>query len=145
MNANTTKKLDTKVLLSTLLMKAIVFNQYGTPDVLKLADVAVPQPKDDQVLVKHFAVCHPPGAYIASKRVLCYFIKQGGSAAPALLGAHQRLLRHSERIAFFAENLLGCEQYIGLEIVLHTGIPVFQYHIIGSLRTKFETAPEDHL
>src|SRR6185436_13311496 len=28
-------------------MKAIVFNQYGTPDVLKLADVAVPQPKDE--------------------------------------------------------------------------------------------------
>jgi len=37
-------------------MKAIVFNQYGTPDVLKLADVAVPQPKDDQVLVKVYAV-----------------------------------------------------------------------------------------
>ena len=56
MNTNTTQKLDTKVLLSTLLMKAIVFNQYGTPDVLKLADVAVPQPKDDQVLVKVYAV-----------------------------------------------------------------------------------------
>jgi NADPH:quinone reductase-like Zn-dependent oxidoreductase len=55
MNANTTKKLDTKVLLSTLLMKAIVFNQYGTPDVLKLANVPVPTSKDDQVLVKVFA------------------------------------------------------------------------------------------
>lgn len=46
MNANTTKKLE---------MKAIVFNQYGTPDVLKLANVPVPTPKDDQVLVKVFA------------------------------------------------------------------------------------------
>ena len=55
MNANTTKKLDTKVLLSTLLMKAIVFNQYGTPDVLKLANVPAPTSKDDQVLIRVFA------------------------------------------------------------------------------------------
>lgn len=55
MNANTTKKIDTNVLLSTLLMKAIVFNQYGTPDVLKLANVPAPTPKDDQVLIRVFA------------------------------------------------------------------------------------------
>ena len=36
MNPNTTKRLE---------MKAIVFNQYGTPDVLKLANVPAPTPK----------------------------------------------------------------------------------------------------
>lgn len=36
-------------------MKAIVFNQYGTPDVLKLAEVAKPKPKDDQVLIRVIA------------------------------------------------------------------------------------------
>ncbi len=46
MNANTTKKLE---------MKAIVFNQYGTPNVLKLANVPAPTPKDDQVLIRVFA------------------------------------------------------------------------------------------
>jgi NADPH:quinone reductase-like Zn-dependent oxidoreductase len=46
MNANTTKRLE---------MKAIVFNQYGTPDVLKLANVPAPTPKDDQVLIRVFA------------------------------------------------------------------------------------------
>jgi len=37
-------------------MKAIVFNQYGGPEHLKLAEVAMPKPKDDQVLVKVYAV-----------------------------------------------------------------------------------------
>jgi len=46
MNTNTTKKLE---------MKAIVFNQYGTPDVLKLANVLAPTPKDSQVLIRVFA------------------------------------------------------------------------------------------
>jgi NADPH:quinone reductase-like Zn-dependent oxidoreductase len=46
MNTNTTKKLE---------MKAIVFNQYGTPDVLKLANVLAPTPKDGQVLIRVFA------------------------------------------------------------------------------------------
>lgn len=36
-------------------MKAIVFNQYGGPKHLKLAEVAMPKPKDDQVLVKVYA------------------------------------------------------------------------------------------
>jgi NADPH:quinone reductase-like Zn-dependent oxidoreductase len=32
-------------------MKAVVFTRYGTPDVLRLRDVARPTPKDDEVLV----------------------------------------------------------------------------------------------
>ncbi|MCB0174918.1 MAG: NAD(P)-dependent alcohol dehydrogenase [Anaerolineae bacterium] len=33
-------------------MKAIVYHTYGSPDVLKLADVAKPAPGDDEVLIK---------------------------------------------------------------------------------------------
>ncbi len=36
-------------------MKAFVHDQYGSPDVLKLVDVDVPAPADDEVLVKVFA------------------------------------------------------------------------------------------
>ena len=41
-------------------MKAIIFTQYGSPDVLQLKDVEVPTPGDDQVLVKvHAASANP--------------------------------------------------------------------------------------
>ena len=36
-------------------MNAIVYTQYGSPDVLQLKEVAKPEPKEDQVLVKVYA------------------------------------------------------------------------------------------
>ncbi len=41
-------------------MQAIVFTQYGSPDILRLTDIAKPTPSDNQVLVKvHAASANP--------------------------------------------------------------------------------------
>ena len=43
-------------------MKAIVYTQYGLPDVLQLKEIANPEPKEGQVLVKvHAASSNAPG------------------------------------------------------------------------------------
>ncbi len=46
-------------------MKAIVFSNYGSPDVLKLQDVEKPTPKDDEVLVKVRATSVNPAEWYA--------------------------------------------------------------------------------
>src|SRR5690348_17135412 len=33
-------------------MRAVVYDRYGPPEVLRLADVAPPEPKDDEVLIR---------------------------------------------------------------------------------------------
>ena len=46
-------------------MKAVVFSNYGSPDVLKLQDVEKPTPKDDEVLVKVRATSVNPAEWYA--------------------------------------------------------------------------------
>ena len=33
-------------------MKAVVYNTYGGPEVLKIQDVSIPRPKSNEVLIK---------------------------------------------------------------------------------------------
>ena len=41
-------------------MKAIVYQRYGSPDVLQLDEVATPVPQDGQVLIKVYAAATNP-------------------------------------------------------------------------------------
>ena len=42
------------------IMKAIVYTQYGSPDVLQLKDVEKPTPRDDEVLIRIYAASANP-------------------------------------------------------------------------------------
>jgi NADPH:quinone reductase-like Zn-dependent oxidoreductase len=46
-------------------MKAIIFTEYGSPDVLHLGDVAIPTPKDGEVLIKVHAASVAYGDLLA--------------------------------------------------------------------------------
>lgn len=99
-------------------MKAIVFNQYGGPEHLKLAEIAVPTPKDDQVLVKVYAV----SVNSADTRLL-------GGLIPRLMGFG--LLRPNNKI--MGADIAGHIETVGKKVTkFKVGDEVF-----GDIATTF--------
>ncbi len=70
-------------------MKAIVYQEYGSPDVLKCEETERPVPKDDEVLIKVRAasniVCPP--ALSINKDVLLIFAVDYSKLASRLSGS----------------------------------------------------------
>src|SRR5947207_2395748 len=58
-------------------MKAILFTQYGSPDVLRLTEVQIPTPGDNQVLVKVHAASANPVDYHRMKGGLVRLFGEG--------------------------------------------------------------------
>lgn len=71
-------------------MKAIVYTQYGTPDVLQVKEVGKPVPEDDEVLVKvHAVAINAADAYLLKGTPFLVRLMTGGLRKPknTILGA----------------------------------------------------------
>ena len=71
-------------------MKAVVYTEYGTPDVLRYTEVAKPTPKDDEVLIKvHAAALNKADYYTLSGSPFIVRLMIGGLRKPknTILGA----------------------------------------------------------
>lgn len=71
-------------------MKAVVYTQYGTPDVLQFTEVAKPSPKDDEVLVRvHATALNMADYYNLKGEPFIARLMSGGLRAPkkTILGA----------------------------------------------------------
>jgi len=69
-------------------MKAIVYHNYGSPDVLELKEVAKPIPADDEVLIKVAAVSGNRSDWRPS---------EGNRCMPASGGFSNHVTRYSDR------------------------------------------------
>ncbi len=71
-------------------MKAIVYTQYGSPDVLQLTDAEKPTPKDDEILVKiHAASVNAADWHLLTADIFLVRVMVGGLRKPKhpILGA----------------------------------------------------------
>src|SRR5438270_8499177 len=66
-----------------VMMKAVVANEYGGPQVLKYQDVPKPEPKQDEVLVRVIAAgVNPVDSYVRQGR----FGKRAAESGPLIIG-----------------------------------------------------------
>jgi NADPH:quinone reductase-like Zn-dependent oxidoreductase len=94
-------------------MKAIVYTEYGSPDVLQLREVAKPVPADDEVLVR----VHAASVNAADWRLM--------RADPFLARLHTGLLKPT-RFQILGTDIAGCVEAVGRNVSrFHPGDEVF--------------------
>src|SRR5213080_226132 len=113
-------------------MKAVVIHEYGGPEVLKYEDIARPEPKDDQLLIRVIAAgVNPVDGMIRSGM----FAKEGTRVIPIILGG----------------DVAGVVEKVGSKITkFKSGDPVFAYVSLDNsggyaqyaLVTEREAAPK---
>ena len=111
-------------------MKAVIAHQYGGPEVLKLEDVPVPEPKDDQILVRVIASgVNPADPLILGGK----FAERFGTKLPLTLGY----------------DMAGLVVKTGKQVrTLKVGDPVYAYLLFGGgwaeycLSTEVESSPK---
>lgn len=108
-------------------MKAIIFTEYGSPDVLQLKDVDKPMPKDNEVLIKvHAASANPADWHIMP-------------GAPFLARLEFGLRKPKDFQV--GVDVAGCVEAIGRNVTqVQVGDDVFGASSVGSLTGSFAEA-----
>ncbi len=99
-------------------MKAIVWTQYGSPDVLQMQEVEKPTPKDNEVLIKVYAATVTMGD--------CELRSMKGQLLFALAFRMYLGLIKPKRITILGQELAGEIEAVGKEVRrFKKGDPVF--------------------
>lgn len=108
-------------------MKAIVFTEYGTPDVLKIKEVAKPAPKENEILVKVYATPINYGDLIA-RNFGNLTPREFNMPTPLYLPSRMAFGWTKPRINILGSELAGEVEAVGRDVTkFKTGDAVFAY------------------
>ncbi|MBI5297067.1 MAG: NAD(P)-dependent alcohol dehydrogenase [Chloroflexi bacterium] len=108
-------------------MKAIVFTEYGSPDVLKIKDVAKPTPKDNEILVKVYATPINYGDLLA-RNFGNITPSEFNMPAPLYLPSRMAFGWNKPKINILGSELAGEVEAVGKDVTkFKTGDQVFAY------------------
>jgi len=108
-------------------MKAIVFTEYGTPDVLHLKEVAKPSPKDNEILVKVHAT---PVNYgdLTARNFANLTSSEFNMPAPLFLPVRMSFGWNKPKINILGSELAGEVEELGKDVAkFKAGDQVFAY------------------
>ena len=112
-------------------MKAIVYHEYGAPDVLKLEDIDMPVVKDDEVLVRVRASSANPADWHFMRGVPYVMRAQSGLRKP--------------RNSLLGRDIAGRVEAVGKDVTrFHPGDEVFANVETGGF-AEYTSVPEDFL
>jgi len=96
-------------------VKAIIYRKYGCPDVLELADIEKPVPKDDEVLIKvHATTVSPVDCHFRSGTPLLARKMAGGFLKPKIVILGFDIAGEIESAGRNVQRLKGGDQVYGL-------------------------------
>lgn len=108
-------------------MKAIVFTEYGTPDVLKIKEVAKPTPKENEILVRVHATPINYGDLIA-RNFGNLTPSEFNMPAPLYLPSRMAFGWNKPKINILGSELAGEVEAVGRDVTkFKTGDAVFAY------------------
>jgi NADPH:quinone reductase-like Zn-dependent oxidoreductase len=108
-------------------MKAIIFTEYGSPDVLKIKEVAKPTPKDNQILIRVHATSVNFGDLMA-RNFKAVSLREFNMPAPLYLPSRMAFGWNKPKINILGSELAGEVEAVGKAVTkFKAGDQVFAY------------------